>query len=95
MSGISKQRLADQQRDTRFTRTYKSEQTHKCKLKSLMGQILNGQQEMSAVLDGKLDSVYSALHDKFETLRDHVKKLDSQVAHIAGFVRRDERFLPR
>ncbi|KAF3559475.1 hypothetical protein F2Q69_00013977 [Brassica cretica] len=48
---------------------------------------------MSAVLDEKLDSVYSDLHDKFETLSDHVNKLDSQVAHNAGSVRRDEGFL--
>ena len=49
---------------------------------------------MSAILDEKLDFVYSDLHDKFETLSDHVKKLDSQVAHNAEFVRRDEGFLP-
>ncbi|KAF3581695.1 hypothetical protein DY000_02033746 [Brassica cretica] len=49
---------------------------------------------MSAVLDERLDSIYSDLHDKFETLSDHVKKLDSQVAHNAGFVRRGEGFIP-
>ena len=59
----------------------------------MMGKVLKGQQKMSAVLDGKVYSAYSDLHDKFETLSDHVKKLDSQVAHNAGFVRRDERFL--
>ncbi|KAF2561380.1 hypothetical protein F2Q70_00015644 [Brassica cretica] len=76
-----------------FTRTYKAEQTHKSKLEYMMGQVLKGQQKMSAVLDEKLDSVYSDLYDKFETLSDQVKKLDSQVAHNAGFVRRDEGFL--
>ena len=59
-----------------------------------MGKVLKGHQKISAVLDVKLDYVYSDLHDKFETLSDHVKKLDSQVAHNAGFVRRDEGFLP-
>ncbi|XP_013608223.1 PREDICTED: uncharacterized protein LOC106314978 [Brassica oleracea var. oleracea] len=49
---------------------------------------------MSALLDERLDSVYSDLHDNFETLSNHVKKLDSQVAHNAGLVRRDEGFLP-
>ncbi|KAF3535940.1 hypothetical protein F2Q69_00022745 [Brassica cretica] len=39
------------------------------------------QQKISAILDENLDSVYSDLHDKCETLSDHVKKLDSQVAH--------------
>ena len=59
-----------------------------------MGKVLKGHQKISAVLDVKLDYVYSDIHDKFETLSDHVKKLDSQVAHNAGFVRRDEGFLP-
>ncbi|KAF2619718.1 hypothetical protein F2Q68_00039251 [Brassica cretica] len=77
-----------------FTGIYKAEQTQGSKLESMMGQVLKGQQKMSAVLDVKLDSVYSDLHDKFETLSDHVKKLDSQVAHNDGFVRRDEGFLP-
>ncbi|KAF3540632.1 hypothetical protein F2Q69_00020760 [Brassica cretica] len=76
-----------------FTKTYKAEQTHKSKLESMMEQVLKGQQKMSEVLDERLDSVYSDLHDKFGTLSDHVKKLDSQVAHNAGFVRRDEGFL--
>ncbi|WZY77895.1 hypothetical protein YC2023_024279 [Brassica napus] len=93
-TGFRKQRLADQQQNISFTRTYKAEQTHKSKLEYMMGQVLKGQQKMSAVLDEKLDSVYSDLHEKFETLSEHVKKLDSQVAHNAGFVRRDEGFLP-
>ncbi|KAF3541487.1 hypothetical protein F2Q69_00022646 [Brassica cretica] len=93
-TGFRKQRLADQQRNMSFTRTYKAKQTHKGKLESMMGQVLKGQQKISAVLDVKLDYVYSELHDKFETLSDHVKKLDSEVAHNAGFVRRDEGFLP-
>ena len=77
-----------------FTRTYKAEQTHKSKLESMMGQVLKGQQKINAVLDEKLDFVYSDLHDKLKTLCDHVKKLDSHVAHNAGFVRSDEGFLP-
>ncbi|KAF3599949.1 hypothetical protein F2Q69_00035414 [Brassica cretica] len=93
-TGFCKQRLAGQQQNMSFTKTYKAEQTHKSKLESMMEQVLKGQQKMSAVLDERLDSVYSDLHDKFETLRDHVKKMDSQVAHNVGFVRRDEGFLP-
>ncbi|XP_013608125.1 PREDICTED: uncharacterized protein LOC106314858 [Brassica oleracea var. oleracea] len=77
-----------------FTRTYEAGQTHRSKLDSMTSQVLKRQQKMSAVLDERLDSVYPDLHDKFETLSDHVKKLDSQVAHNAGFVRRDEGFLP-
>ncbi|KAL0716218.1 hypothetical protein Bca4012_065540 [Brassica carinata] len=45
---------------------------------------------MSVDFDVKLDSMYAHLHDKFETLNHHVKKLDSQIAHDAGFVRREE-----
>ena len=71
-TGFRKQRLADQQRNMSFTRTYKAEQTHKSKLESMMEQVLKGQQKMSAVLDERLDSVYADLHDKFETLSDHV-----------------------
>ena len=88
------QRLADQQRSMSFTRTYKAEQTHKRKLEYMMEQVLKRQQKMCAVLDEKFDSVYSDLHDKFETLSDNFKKLDTQVAHNAEFVRRDEGFLP-
>ncbi|KAF3514991.1 hypothetical protein F2Q69_00007810 [Brassica cretica] len=47
-----------------FTRTYKAEQTHKSNLESMMGQVLKGQQKMSAVLAEKLDFLYSDLHDK-------------------------------
>ncbi|KAF2607118.1 hypothetical protein F2Q68_00043045 [Brassica cretica] len=93
-TGFRKQRLADQQRNMSFTRTYEAGQTHRSKLESMIGQVLKRLQKMSAVLDERLDSVYSDLHNKFETLSDHVKKLDSQVAHNAGFVRRDEGFLP-
>ncbi|KAF3601004.1 hypothetical protein F2Q69_00037337 [Brassica cretica] len=77
-----------------FTRTYEAGQTHRSKMESMIRQVLKRQQKMSAVLDERLDSVYSDLYDKFETLSDHVKKWDSQVAHNAGFVRRDEGFLP-
>ena len=76
-----------------FTRTYEAGQTHRSKLDSMTSQVLKRQQKMSAVLDERLDSVYPDLHDKFETLSDHVKKLDSQFAHNAEFVRRDEGFL--
>ncbi|XP_013607979.1 PREDICTED: uncharacterized protein LOC106314692 [Brassica oleracea var. oleracea] len=68
-TGFRKQRLAGQQQNMSFTKTYKAEQTHKSKLESMMEQVLKGQQKMSA-------------------------KLDSQVAHNAGFVRKDEKFLP-
>ncbi|KAF2555719.1 hypothetical protein F2Q68_00015713 [Brassica cretica] len=93
-TGFREQRLVDQQQNMSFTRTYKAQQNHKSKLESMMGQILKGKQKMSTLLDERLDFVYSDLHDKFETLSNHVKKLDSQVAHNAGFVRRDEGFLP-
>ncbi|XP_013751202.1 uncharacterized protein LOC106453502 [Brassica napus] len=77
-----------------FTRTYEAGQTHSSKLESMIGQVLKRQQKMSAFLDERLDSVYSDSHDKFEALSYRVKKLDRQVAHNAGFVRRDEGFLP-
>ena len=93
-AGFREQTLSDQQQNMSFTRTYKTEQTHKSKLESMIGQILKSQQKMSVLLDERLDSVYSDLHDKFETLSNHVKKLDSRVALNAGFVRRDEGFLP-
>ena len=63
-TGFRKQRLAYQQQNMSFTRTYKAKQTHKGKLESMMGQVLKGQQKISAVLDVKLDSVYFELHDK-------------------------------
>ncbi|WZZ03225.1 hypothetical protein YC2023_089146 [Brassica napus] len=93
-TGFRKQRPADQQRNMSFTRTYEAGQTHRSKLESMIGQVLKRQQKMSAFLDERLDSVYSDLHDKLKDLSDRVKKLDRQVAHNAGFVRRDEGFLP-
>lgn len=49
---------------------------------------------MAVHLDGKIDLIYSELMGKFETLSEHIKRLDGQVAHNAVPVRREEGFLP-
>ena len=59
-----------------------------------MGKVLKGQQKMSANFDVRLDSMYSNLNEKFEGVSAHLKKLDSQVAHYDGLVRREEGFFP-
>ena len=47
---------------------------------------------MSANFDVELDSMYSNLNEKFEGFNAHVEKLDSQVVHNTGLVRREEGF---
>ena len=59
-----------------------------------MGEVLQGQQKMSANFDVRLDSMYSNLNEKFEGFSAHVKKLNSQVALNTVLVRREEGFFP-
>ena len=78
-----------------FTRGYGAEHTHEGRVEFIMGEVLKGEQKMSVNFDVRLDSMYSNLNEKFEGFRAHLKKLDSQVVHYVGLVRREEVFFPR
>ncbi|XP_024016195.1 uncharacterized protein LOC112089678 [Eutrema salsugineum] len=79
-----------------FSRNYGSPptQTPDNEVKSMLEQILEGQQKMTVDFNGKIDALYLDLNGKIEVLNTHVKKLDTQVAQTAEFVKRQEGFLP-
>ncbi|XP_024005011.1 uncharacterized protein LOC112082144 [Eutrema salsugineum] len=79
-----------------FSRNYGSlpTQTPDNKVKSMLEQILEGQQKMTVDFNGKIDALYMDLNGKIEVLNTHVKKLDTQVAQTAESVKRQEGFLP-
>ncbi|XP_024016145.1 uncharacterized protein LOC112089656, partial [Eutrema salsugineum] len=63
-------------------------------MKSMLEQILEGQQKLTVDFNGKMDALYLDLNGKIEALNTHVKQLDTQVAQTAGSVKRQEGFLP-
>ncbi|XP_024015856.1 uncharacterized protein LOC112089112 [Eutrema salsugineum] len=63
-------------------------------MKSMLEQILEGQQKLTVDFNGKMDALYLDLNGKIEVLNTHVKQLDTQVAQTAGSVKRQEGFLP-
>ncbi|XP_024014243.1 uncharacterized protein LOC112088189 [Eutrema salsugineum] len=63
-------------------------------MKSMLEQILEGQQKLIVDFNGKMDALYLDLNGKIEALNTHVKQLDTQVAQTAGSVKRQEGFLP-
>ncbi|MBW1279365.1 hypothetical protein KYD79_26615, partial [Escherichia coli] len=63
-------------------------------MKSMLEQLLEGQQKMTVSFNGKMDAMYSDLNGKIEAINIHMKKLDTQVAQTAENVRRQEGFLP-
>ncbi|XP_024009409.1 uncharacterized protein LOC112084493 [Eutrema salsugineum] len=79
-----------------FSRNYGSPptQTPDNEVKSLLEQILEGQQKMTVDFNGKVDALYLDLNGKIKALNTHVKKLDTQVAQTAESVKRQEGFLP-
>ncbi|XP_024014730.1 uncharacterized protein LOC112088564 [Eutrema salsugineum] len=81
--------------NNRFSRNYGSPptQTPDNEVKSMLEQILEGQQKMTVDFNGKIDALYLDLNRKIEVLNTHVKKLDTQVAQTAESVKRQEGFL--
>ncbi|CAA7029163.1 unnamed protein product [Microthlaspi erraticum] len=63
-------------------------------MKSMLKQLLEGQQNMTVSFNGRMDAMYQDLNGKFEALSTHVKKLDVQVAQSAESIKRQEGFLP-
>ncbi|CAG7894441.1 unnamed protein product [Brassica rapa] len=53
--------------------------TQESKIEEMLDRVLQRQQRMTVDFNGKIDSVYTNLNTKFETLSTHVKKLEMQV----------------
>ena len=53
--------------------------TQESKIEEMLDRVLEGQQRMTVDFNGKIDSVYTNLNTKFETLSTHVKKLEMKV----------------
>ncbi|XP_024011290.1 uncharacterized protein LOC112086553 [Eutrema salsugineum] len=68
-------------------------QTPDNEMKSMLEQILEGQQKLTVDFNGKMDAFYLDLNGKIEALNTHVKQLDMQVAQTAGSVKQQEGFL--
>ncbi|XP_024010435.1 uncharacterized protein LOC112085454 [Eutrema salsugineum] len=62
-------------------------------MKSMLEQILEGQQKLTVDFNGKMDALYLDLNGKIKALNTHVKQLDTQVAQTARSVKRQEGFL--
>ena len=52
--------------------------TQESKIEAMIDKVLEGQQSMTVDFNGKIDSVYTNLSTKFETLSTHVKMLEMQ-----------------
>ncbi|KAF8100023.1 hypothetical protein N665_0233s0025 [Sinapis alba] len=59
-----------------------------------MNQIFTGNRRIAADLNKKLDLIYMEMTEKFETLSEHIKRIDSQVVNNAMSIRREDGFLP-
>ena len=64
--------------------------TQESKIEAMIDKVLEGQQSMTVDFNGKIDSVYTNLNKKFETLSTHVKKLEMQVVQTGEAVKRQE-----
>ncbi|KAF2574215.1 hypothetical protein F2Q70_00003149 [Brassica cretica] len=64
--------------------------TQESKNEAMLDKVLQGQQSMTMDFNGKIDSIYTNLNTKFETLSTHVKKLEMQVIQTREAVQRQE-----
>ncbi|KAL0661649.1 hypothetical protein Bca4012_098486 [Brassica carinata] len=64
--------------------------TQESKIEEMFDMVLEGQQRMKVDFNGMIDSVYTNLNTKFETLSTHVKKLEMQVVQTGEVVKRQE-----
>ncbi|XP_024016182.1 uncharacterized protein LOC112089667 [Eutrema salsugineum] len=80
-----------------FSRNYSTSsaqpQTPDNEMKSILEQILEGQQKLTVDFNEKMNALYLDLNGKIEALNTHIKQLDTQVAQTAGSVKRQEGFL--
>ena len=64
--------------------------TQERKIEEMLNRVLEAHQRMTVDFDGKIDSFYTTMNTKFETLSTHVKKLETQVVHTGDAVKRQE-----
>uniref|UniRef100_A0A0D2ZTT2 Retrotransposon gag domain-containing protein n=1 Tax=Brassica oleracea var. oleracea TaxID=109376 RepID=A0A0D2ZTT2_BRAOL len=64
--------------------------TQESKIEEMLDRVLEAQQRMAVDFNGKIDSVYTNLNTKSETLSTHVKKPEMQVVQIRDAVKRRE-----
>ncbi|XP_024013122.1 uncharacterized protein LOC112087445 [Eutrema salsugineum] len=93
-AGFQGQRFDSGQGNTNYNGNNQRSTFTDNEVKSMLEQILEGQQKMTVDFNGKIDALYLDLNGKIEVLNTHVKKLDTQVAQTAESVKRQEGFLP-
>ncbi|KAL0641637.1 hypothetical protein Bca4012_103719 [Brassica carinata] len=64
--------------------------TQERKMEEMLDTVLEAQQPMTVDFNGKIDSVYTNLNTKLETLSTHMMKLEMQVVRKREAVKRQE-----
>ncbi|WZZ58578.1 hypothetical protein YC2023_058685 [Brassica napus] len=64
--------------------------TQENKIEEMLDRVLEAQHRMTVDFNRKIDSVYTNLNTKFETLSSHVKKMEIQVVQTGDAIRRQE-----
>ncbi|KAF3509171.1 hypothetical protein F2Q69_00006891 [Brassica cretica] len=59
-----------------------------------LNQAFTGNRKMATDLNGKIDMIYNELMKKFDTLSEHIKRLDGQIAKNAIAIKREAGRLP-
>ena len=59
----------------------------------MLDQVLEGQQKLMVNFNGKIDGVYTELNSKFESLNNHVRKLETKIVQTGETVKRQEAFI--
>ena len=62
--------------------------TQEIKIEEMLDRVLETQERMTVDFNGEIDSVYTNLNTKFETLSTHVKKLEMKVVQTGEAVKR-------
>uniref|UniRef100_A0A0D2ZSC0 Uncharacterized protein n=1 Tax=Brassica oleracea var. oleracea TaxID=109376 RepID=A0A0D2ZSC0_BRAOL len=64
--------------------------TQESKIEEMLDRVLEAQQRITVDFNGNIDSVYTNLNTKFETLSSHVKKMEILVVQTGDAIRRQE-----
>ena len=64
--------------------------TQESKIEEMLHRVLEAHQHMTVDFNGKIDSVYTNLNTKFDTLSTHVKKLEIQVVQTGEALKKQE-----
>ena len=63
-------------------------------MKFRLNQTFTGNRKLATDLNGNINIIYSELMRKFDTLSEHIKRLDNQVAENATAIKRETGHLP-